>query len=120
MGFKINQEIQTNYGSTIADTYCTIKGLYRIERRESEYLNLENNRVESKASEYYICSSGSLFISKQAYLDKKVPIVFNITLEHLSNITELQESDIYELLYTKLKEKLKERYGNHLTFEDDI
>jgi hypothetical protein len=119
MGFKINEEIMTNYGSNVSNTYVTIKGLYRIERRESEYLNLETNTVQSNPSQYYICSSGSLYVSKQAYLEKKIPIVFNITLEHLSNITELQENDIYELLYTKLKEKLKERYGD-LTFEDDI
>ena len=105
MGIKIIDQISTSCGSSHVDTYATISGIYKIERR---------------ADNYYICSSANIYLSKSTYSEKKIPIVFHLRVELETNINILQNEDLYRLLYDRLKTVIQGQFGNHITFEDDL
>ena len=105
MGIKIIDAIPTSCGSSHIETYSTISGVYKIERR--------NNK-------YYLCSSANIYLSKDTYTEKKVPIVFHIRVEVEVDVPILQNEDLYSILYDCLKDRIKERFGNEITFEDDL
>lgn len=120
MGITINDFITTSYGHSVINSYASITGIYRIEKREVVQLGNSENSFETKSYTYVLCSTANIYISKQCYIDMRLPIMYNINLEHITNITELQEADLYSILYSRLKETIRREFGNHITMTDDI
>lgn len=104
MGLKILEQIESSCGTYHTDTYSTISSVYKIEKR--------NDKI-------YLCSSANIYVSKDAYFRKKVPLIFHVRLEIEVSLDTLKNEDLYRILYDCLKNRIKERFGNAISFEDD-
>lgn len=105
MGLKILEEIESSSGTYHIDTYSTISSVYKIEKR--------NEKI-------YLCSSANIYVCKNAYMQKKVPLIFHVRLEIEVSLDTLQNEDLYRLLYDCLKDRIRDRFGLAITFEDDL
>lgn len=128
MGFIINNNIQTSFGNDCKEAYVTIMGQYHIGRKEMTEVNpdpqflIDNGyNVIFLGFQYVIYTTASIFISKSAYQNRKIPIIQNINIEENISLSELESSEnIYDFIYSKLKDKVNSMFGNNLTFSDDI
>lgn len=110
MGFTIINSIDVSDGCGVylENTYLTIAGQFRIERRYDLY---------NGDSKYYLCTSCSIYKDKNAYDNKKNAIIVNIYIDKLVSAIN---DDYYRIAYDTLKERVKEIFNNqNLTFIDN-
>ena len=122
MGFTINENIITSYGSEVKNAYCSIMGEYHIARKEITEVNMDPQflidngfNVLVVGYKYIVYTVANIWFSKQTYQGKKSPILSNINLEEEITLQELESSEnIYEFIYNKLKMMKKIKLPNFL------
>jgi len=110
MGFTIVNSIDVSDGCGVYldNTYATIAGQFRMERRNDLY----NGDIK-----YYLCTSCSIYRDKNAYDNRKNPILVNI---YIDKLIDAVIGDYYRIAYDALKERVKEIFNNqNLTFIDN-
>jgi hypothetical protein len=105
MGIFILDQIDTTFGLSLNNTYCSIRGSYNIRKRENEYV---------------LSTYVGIWVDKQSYICNKEmierPIIYEdtLTLEELDNFLK-SGVHVYEIIYNRIKIKLG--YNN---YTDDI
>ena len=125
MGFIINENITTSYGSEVKNAYITIQGSYHIGRKDNLQDNLQVNTdpqfLINNGYNYILYTTASIYINKQAYIERKTPIVQNLNVEEIISLLYLENNDnIYDFIYSKLKDKVNSMFNNGLSFTDDL
>lgn len=117
MGFTIGNEVNIDNGLSVSNSYLTIKGQYKLERKAlTEY---KNNTVLDAGHEYVLITKGDLYLNKQSYINKKSPVMVNFNV--LIKVQNGNFENIHNQLYNALKEKVKTVFGNNnLVFTDDL
>lgn len=117
MGFTIISDVNIDNGLSVSNSYMTIKGIYRLERKVlTEY---KNGSILDNGYEYQIISSGNLYLNKQSYLNKKSPVMINFNV--LIKVQNNNFENLHTQIYSALKEKVKSIFNNqNLEINDDI
>jgi hypothetical protein len=111
MGFSITDNITIEDTEIqVSNTYATISGQYNVSRR---YIYSNNNNLLYEpyitSHKYLITCQGNIYKDRQRYLAGKSPLICNINLSLL--VDSMDGINIYNMLYTKLKEYITERYA---------
>jgi len=105
MGLFILDEINTNIGVRLNNTYCSIRGSYNIRRRGEQYI---------------VSACAGIWANKQSYTANKEtlerPIIFEESLT-LTQLDELLKSGVlvYQHIYNGIKTKL-----GYQNYNDDV
>jgi hypothetical protein len=103
MGIFILDQITTNFGVSLANTYCSIRGSYSIRKRGDNYV---------------LSTCAGIWADKQSYSSNKEmlerPIIYeqNLTLGQLDDLLKTGVH-VYENIYNGIKSKLGyQNYSN--------
>lgn len=124
MGFIIKDSITTDFGLEKKDTYCTIKGQYSIVRRGIYYhdpdplvLQQTGFNITHISNKYFLTCIVDIYYSKASYDNGNNALISNILINQEVDISTIV--NMYEYVYLKAKETLKNNFNNqNMIFED--